>query len=118
MLLLVFFVPLLFQYSGASRPFLPPTVEIEAYLDHAPEGVTPADAIEIRSGERSRTLVVVDARLVGGYPVRLERGLLDYRLIGPRNEVERVIGAEPGARIHGVFAYYGAGKRLLVVSLD
>ncbi|MGH7821612.1 MAG: hypothetical protein ACREQ9_17750 [Candidatus Binatia bacterium] len=111
--------PLLVLFAGASRPFLPPTLEIEAYLDHAPKDVLVEDTITVRSADRVRSLVVVAARrAAGGLPVRLERGLLDYRLIGPRDAVERLLGGEPGARVHGLFAFYGAGKRLLILRLD
>jgi hypothetical protein len=104
--------------GAASRPFLPPRLEIEGYLDRAPAEVAIDEVIEIRAGKQTRSLLVVSARVPGGLAIHLERGLLEYSVIGPRADVERIFGAEPGTPIRGTFTYYGEGKRLLIIELE
>ena len=111
------------SFLGSGSPTLS-MIELDGYLDRAPDGAKIVDTVRLVRGSRARDLVVVRwARVAGGSPgtaidAPLERGGGRLEIAGTAERVERILGAAEGARVEGSFVRVRLADRLIVNSLE
>jgi hypothetical protein len=83
---------------------------LDGYLDQAPAGQTVMYHAVIGFGPKNRNYLVTDYTLQGeGNPFEIFRNLgmfqPDFILLGPKEDLQKLIDAKPGSRVSGRFLY-------------
>lgn len=109
--------------ATASGPPKPPVYRVEAYLDRAPKDADVIDQVRIGRAGRSRLLIIVGLRAantdLSARPFRESApGTVVVRLSGRAEEIAKLMQAEAGQKVTGIFTYRPGTQTLLVQQVE